>query len=99
MLSLATLTRLHNIQRAVAKHKEALLQSLEKPLRELGYRVEPLPVSSEHPMDTDWSLGTVMSAVKEQAPPSEHQLICPGCDRTFARPVHLGRHRQARHAK
>ncbi|HEU4370269.1 MAG TPA: hypothetical protein VFV05_18760 [Methylomirabilota bacterium] len=26
-------------------------------------------------------------------------LVCPDCDRTFALPMHLGRHRKARHGR
>jgi hypothetical protein len=84
-------SRLHKAQQALAKHKKALLQSLEKPLRELGYRLVPLPdngptVSAPGGTPTSW----------EPSAPAD-SLICPDCDRTFALPVHLGRHRHAMH--
>jgi hypothetical protein len=115
-------SRLHKAEQALAKHKKALLQSLERPLRALGYRLEPLfddrAVSSDQVIQTRWPGGTKEIPSKiivetDRFPkavdtskvfpvvfgnvPAEHRLICPDCDRTFALPLHLGRHRHAMH--
>ena len=139
---LTHLNKLHSAQRAVEKHKDAFIKSLEKPLRNLGYRLERIVVAFDDAavspafLDTvTFNASTVTESphtlkqvsgdeyVKVTAPPGtpvgkwptvtiplreppspprqnrQHQFVCPDCDRTFALPVHLGRHRQAAHGK
>lgn len=83
MLNLVSLTKLRTAQRAVAKHTQDLL-ALEKPLRQLGYRLVPLAAAP-------------VVRRRDGATPRRHQLRCPDCTRTFALPHHLGRHRHAMH--
>ena len=74
---------------AVATKERELISNLNRVLPGIGYRVVPIAAQSQ-------------TANSEPRParlarPEGKPLSCPQCSRTFAHPLHLGRHMSATH--
>jgi len=68
---------------AVANKERNLIENLNRLLPDMGYRVVPI------------APGAPSSARTVRRSP--RLLACPRCSRTFAQPLHLGRHLSATH--
>lgn len=75
---------------AVRKREEKLVSDLRDTLGRLGYRLEPV-----HTNGTVRRTSTASS--RRAAAPGPKALACPECTRTFALPLHLGRHMSVVH--
>src|SRR5262245_60899526 len=74
---------------AVATKERELISNLNRVLPDMGYRVVPIagePQKSE-------ARARRPRLIRPQGKP----LLCPQCSRTFAHPLHLGRHMSATH--
>jgi uncharacterized C2H2 Zn-finger protein len=74
---------------AVATKERELINNLNRVLPGIGYRVVPLA----RPEPTSRKA----QRRARLARPSGKPLSCPRCSRTFAHPLHLGRHMSATH--
>lgn len=74
---------------AVATKERELINNLNRVLPGMGYRVVPLALRDR----------TSHGARPRTLParPGGKPLSCPRCSRTFAHPLHLGRHMSATH--
>lgn len=88
-----TLRLLAAEKKAVLQRQTALVASLNKLLPSIGYRVVPLEGEGR---------AGVRSSLPARRPATaklltNRPLICPHCNRTFALPLHLGRHMSVMH--
>jgi hypothetical protein len=91
-----TLRLLAAEKKAVLQRQTALVANLNKLLPSIGYRVVPL--ESEGRMDVRPTPRGVFRAAPVAVKPLGHKpLVCSHCDRTFALPLHLGRHISVMH--
>src|SRR5262245_24196291 len=74
---------------AVATKERELVSNLNRVLPGIGYRVVPMGAN----IQTSRNAGRTGRPMRPQAKP----LQCPQCPRTFAHPLHLGRHLSATH--
>ena len=74
---------------AVATKERELISNLNRVLPGIGYRIVPIALRGR----------TSPSAPRRArlARPTDKPLACPRCPRTFAHPLHLGRHMSATH--
>jgi uncharacterized C2H2 Zn-finger protein len=74
---------------AAATKERELISNLNRVLPDIGYRVVPIAgqVQKNHRRPRRTRL----------MPPAGKPLSCPQCSRTFAHPLHLGRHMSATH--
>jgi hypothetical protein len=71
---------------AVANKERELITGLNRVLPGIGYRVVPSGPGERRPLPSS-----------RPARPASKALSCPHCPRTFAHPLHLGRHMSATH--
>ena len=76
---------------AVATKERELISNLNRVLPGIGYRVVPIAAAQQSP-----KAHTEPRAAR-LARPEGKPLSCPQCPRTFAHPLHLGRHMSATH--
>ena len=76
---------------AVRKREEKLVSGLRATLERLGYRLES--INGNGPS----SRGTRTATRRRAASSGAKTLTCSECGRTFALPLHLGRHMSAMH--
>ena len=74
---------------ALANKERELINDLNRVLPGIGYRVVPLALRGPKPQNGRRRAGLVRTVGKP--------LSCPQCARTFAHPLHLGRHMSATH--
>ena len=74
---------------AVATKERELINNLNRVLPGMGYRVVPLAQRQRTSHGTRRAMPVLRPAGKA--------LSCPRCSRTFAHPLHLGRHMSATH--
>ena len=74
---------------AVATKERELISNLNRVLPDMGYRVVPIAVQAQK----SESRARRARLIRPQGKP----LLCPQCSRTFAHPLHLGRHMSATH--
>jgi hypothetical protein len=75
---------------AVRKREEKLVSGLRETLERLGYRLEPLNANGSARRTRRTPLRRALSS-------GSKPLTCSECGRTFALPLHLGRHMGAMH--
>jgi hypothetical protein len=75
---------------AIRKREEKLLSDLRDILGRFGYRLEPIEVNGSGRRGVSVSTQRGVSS-------SFKPLACTACGRTFALPLHLGRHLSAMH--
>jgi hypothetical protein len=80
-------------KRAVLKREEKLVADLRGILGQLGYRLEPI---STNGMSRP---GPKSSRPRRTASRGSKPLTCSECGRTFALPLHLGRHMSVMHKR
>jgi hypothetical protein len=78
-------------KQAVLKREEKLLADLREVLARLGYRLEPLGANSSR------GVPRRSSRRRQSASRGAKPLTCNECGRTFALPLHLGRHMSVTH--
>lgn len=71
---------------AVANKERDLIENLNRLLPDMGYHVVPIAPGAP---------GSAPTAPRSRQ--SGKPLACPHCPRTFAQPLHLGRHVSATH--
>src|SRR5215468_5867730 len=81
---LSTLRSLAKEKLSVKRKENELLTTLNRLLPSIGYKVVPTRANG-----IDGSTSRSVAA--------EKTLACPHCDRSFAQPLHLGRHVAAMH--
>lgn len=74
---------------ALANKERELISNLNRVLPGIGYRVVPIALRAPRPH------GATRRARLTR--PDGKPLSCPQCSRTFAHPLHLGRHMSATH--
>jgi hypothetical protein len=77
-------------KQAVRKREDTLIADLRPVLGDLGYRLEPIGANASPRRTTSPRPGRMASR-------SSKQLRCDECGRTFALPLHLGRHASVMH--
>jgi hypothetical protein len=77
-------------KQAVLKREETLIAELRRVLGGLGYRLEPIGTNASPRRTTSARRGRI--AARGSKP-----LRCDECGRTFALPLHLGRHMSVMH--
>jgi hypothetical protein len=75
---------------AVLKREEALIAELRRVVGDLGYRLEPIGTSASPRRTTSRRRGGMVAR-------GSKPLRCDECGRTFALPLHLGRHTSVMH--
>lgn len=75
---------------AVRKREEKLVSGLRETLGRLGYRLEPINANGSGRRSRRTPLRRALSS-------GSKPLTCSECGRTFALPLHLGRHMGAMH--
>jgi hypothetical protein len=87
----ATFQALAAEKQAVLKREEKLVADLREVLAKLGYRLEPISANgTSRP-------APVSGRRRRSAPRGSKPLACAECGRTFALPLHLGRHMSVMH--
>jgi uncharacterized C2H2 Zn-finger protein len=71
---------------ALANKERELITNLNRVLPGIGYRVVPIALR-----------GQKLRSGTRRTRPDAKPLSCPQCARTFAHPLHLGRHMSATH--
>src|SRR5262245_23435587 len=74
---------------AVATKERELVSNLNRVLPGIGYRVVAITAKVQH--------AKAPGRAGRQMRPEAKPLSCPQCSRTFAHPLHLGRHLSATH--
>jgi hypothetical protein len=74
---------------AVATKERELISNLNRVLPDMGYRVVPIDAQASK-SESRVRRGRLIR-------PRGKPLVCPQCPRTFAHPLHLGRHMSATH--
>jgi hypothetical protein len=90
-----TLRLLAAEKRAVFQRQSALVANLNKLLPSIGYRVVPLENEGGAAGRRTVHAGARSAALSVR--PLGKPLVCPHCSRTFALPLHLGRHLSVMH--
>ena len=80
-------------RRALAKRERDLIALLNQALPTMGYRV----VASDSPSPRPAPAPPAEKAARPIMRPARKALKCPHCERTFAQPLHLGRHLSTTH--
>ncbi len=87
---LKTLQALSSEKQAVRKREEKLVADLRGVLGKLGYRLEPMSGNGAARRGT-------RATTRRAVPTGSKPLTCPECGRSFALPLHLGRHMSTMH--
>ena len=90
-----TLRLLAAEKRAVFQRQTALVSNLNKLLPSIGYRVVPLENEGGAVGRRPVHSGARSAGLSVR--PLGKPLVCPHCSRTFALPLHLGRHLSVMH--
>ncbi len=91
---LKVLEALSSEKEAIRRREEKLLSGLREVLGRFGYRLEPLAANER--TNGSGRRGSSMPT-RRRASSGSKPLTCTACGRTFALPLHLGRHMSTMH--